>query len=693
MLRLAGVVVLGGLLGAPAWGQEPAGTTGGPAEPVRRGTTSRAAAVAVLTPDDFFPATFETVSDEDLILLVRTARRAMRAGLLGQTEHVPTYRPSSLAGLKATIHLTLRRGGIAIAEAQSPMLEAIDAASAAGTLLARRARQKPAWSNQSDLRGGGDSLGLEFEWIGPEEAVAAKYGPEQRWSEDLLKSFDGGREGVGVRVFDPLRRGWQRWWTGLEAGQSTFDRVGRSLPGQILAANMTPDFALAAAEQQIRLVRDEKYRNEANIAYFRFPTHLVWQSQAKARPVRLVRGAEVVPPSAVDATGLDAAIARIGAYLRYRQRDNGWFQYEFLPSADRYAEGDSAAAQVHAMSALARYAAWSGQSADRESARKSLDMAVQKLRPVWVQPERAAAEGGAASQPVTPPTPGEQGWVLGHDGMGQLLESSARLAMALAAGEDLADYRAKRHGLLVAVQNAQDQDGRIEMLEASAGTEVAEDPLAAGVALQAIGRQAQGPDATVERVMRRAYAYYRPRLAVREATTQSDVEAVGPLAAMALVRGFAAGYPSTQDARHSDLVFNVLDALCDRQLTEANCPAVELRGAFGVRGSGDLGADSTVYLAALCDGCRLAERIGDQPRLERYREAIRRAARFVLQLEFRPSASYYVRSPRDVVGGIRAKPWDNRLRVDHVAEAVEGLIDAREILFGARESGKKIGKE
>jgi len=345
MHRLAGVIVLGGLLGVPVWGQGLSGTTSGPAEPVRRAATSRAATTAVSTFDDIAPATFETVSDEDLILLVRTARRAMRDGVLGHAEYVPSYRPSSLTGLKATIHLTLRRGGIAVAEAQSPTLEAIDAAAAAGTILARRVQQRPAWSGQSDVRSGGDSMGLEFEWIGPEEAVTEKYGPEQRWSEVLLKSFDGGRDGVGVRVLDPLQRGWKNWWAGLESGRSTFDRVGRTLPGQILSANMTPDFALAAAERQIRLVRDEKYRNEANITYFRFPTHLVWQAHAKARPARLIRGAEAVPPTAVDAAGVDAAIARIGGYLRYRQRDNGWFQYESLPSADRYGDGDSADAR------------------------------------------------------------------------------------------------------------------------------------------------------------------------------------------------------------------------------------------------------------------------------------------------------------------------------------------------------------
>ena len=158
--------------------------------------------------------------------------------------------------------------------------------------------------------------------------------------------------------------------------------------------------------------------------------------------------------------------------------------------------------------------------------------------------------------------------------------------------------------------------------------------------------------------------------------------AAGPIACAALVRAFASGYARTNSAEMSDFAFGLVDQFVGLQLNRENCPWPELRGAVNVRRRGAVGADTASYLTALADGLALAQRVGDEARLKRYRESVRSAARFVMQLEVRQPGCFYIRSPRDVLGGIRTALWDNQIRIDHCAEALLALIRAREVLFG-----------
>jgi hypothetical protein len=68
--------------------------------------------------------------------------------------------------------------------------------------------------------------------------------------------------------------------------------------------------------------------------------------------------------------------------------------------------------------------------------------------------------------------------------------------------------------------------------------------------------------------------------------------------------------------------------------------------------------------------------------VERYEQAVRLAARFVMQLQLRLPECYYVGLTDEVVGGVRRSLWDHRLRVDDSAAALWGLTRAREELFG-----------
>jgi len=86
------------------------------------------------------------------------------------------------------------------------------------------------------------------------------------------------------------------------------------------------------------------------------------------------------------------------------------------------------------------------------------------------------------------------------------------------------------------------------------------------------------------------------------------------------------------------------------------------------------GITTAVYLEGCVDAARTAETLGDRQRAERYREAARKAARFVIQLQFRPQECFYVQSPKEVVGGVRNSPADPTLRIDHSQHALAALL-------------------
>ncbi len=601
----------------------------------------------------------------DQALLVQTARRAFRERVVREGDRGVGYRPPALKGLTGVVHLTLRSDGAELARAESREMDVMDAAVAAGALLARSVAEK-----KLEVADGGDGLGLEFELLGPREYLAVSYGEGGTWSDELLHSFEPAVEGIGVEFRG--KRAWTR-------------------PSEVISLNYTPDVALQAAESGIDLRHAHKVRFPGDIRYFRFRSYHLWQQTARDLPVALVRGTTVVPPEPMGPAELDAAIERLGAYLHYRQNRDGWFSHEYQPSSDRYGEGNSALVQMRALRGIAAYTAWCGRREIAEKASRGVDKSIRFLRPLSVTKVSAKGE----------PEVVEAGMVAWFPGHACHLESSAHLLMAMTALPSWATAvglptttasaggvaptsrpvllaKEARARLIEGILVSQDAEGRIEMALRPREEGDPEDMAAAGWALLALaGSDPTFGDVRIEEALTRGLIYY------------GDIsDDLGPRGAAALSRAFSLGYAWTNDARASRFVFGMLDRFVRLQVTEDACPWPELHGAINVGKRGVIGVDTALYLAALADGVALAERVGDERRANSYRAAVLAAARFVLQLEVREVGCYYVRSWRDVLGGVREAPWNNRIRVDHCAEALLALMRAREALYGAASAGR-----
>lgn len=287
--------------------------------------------------------------------------------------------------------------------------------------------------------------------------------------------------------------------------------------------------------------------------------------------------------------------------------------------------------------------------------------------------------GSAASQPTTSRSDAtrvattQAGAVLAFPGHKTYLELSGRMLAAML--ELPGSFEAERNALVEALLASQEDTGRLEMRFGPDEAETPEDAVAAGAGLRALAKAGgRHSDPRIDRAVQLGKRYY----------TRWFQEKTDPAGAASIARALTLGYALSNDARVSDTVFNLLDGIVALQLTQDNCAWPELWGAICAGEPGKVGINSAIYLAALADGMQLAQRIGDSPRVETYRQAVQRAARFVMQLEVREPGCYYVRTRLDALGGVRTSPWNNSIRADHCAEAVVSLMRARTALFGPR---------
>ncbi len=645
-----------------------------------RRTTSVPASAATLAP---YVDPWQGIGYEDMALLIKSARRSLSAKLSADAELAPGYVPPALQNLTGIICLRARSSGVLLGEVTTARMPIVESASAAGAALAQSLKK-----NNVRCEPGGRNLGLELEWLGPFEPVNTSISPEGHWTDELLHSFEPGVEGIAVDFGGDQPLGKQAW----------------TCPSEIVTRNYSPDLALAAAEAKAGIQFIHKVRLQREIRYFRFAALHLWQSTADVLPVRLHRGEVLVDRAAVTARQLDEAIARMRKYLRYLQMADGGFAEEYSPSADRFDHGPTPRLQMHALSSLAALYQWTGQASDRERLQRCVERAARAVKPIHraeLQPTskygKAEGDDKAKGDDAGSVKVVEVGLAVQFPGEPECLEPTARLLLAkLALAPSTARNDSMAQGLAKAIRASQSgdgrndgrNDGRLELMLDYGAADASETVTAGawgmralmmwgGSALEAAASSANSASsessAAVLAVLERARSHY-------QSWYEREAE---PQAAGALARALMQLYGRTNDARCSDLAFAILDRFAALQVTPASCPMPELWGAINAGQPGVVGSDSAAYVSALAEGLELARRIGDGQRAERYEHAVRLGSRFILQLEFTEAGCFYVRTPRDALGGVRRLPWDNQIRVDRCGEALEALIRTRAALYGA----------
>ncbi len=136
--------------------------------------------------------------------------------------------------------------------------------------------------------------------------------------------------------------------------------------------------------------------------------------------------------------------------------------------------------------------------------------------------------------------------------------------------------------------------------------------------------------------------------------------------------------------------FEIADWLVEVQQWDESDGVVypDEKGRFYVpdKGYGVPHASSTgVYIEGLIDAWQFARDVGDDARRQKYRVALIRGIRSMMQLQFVDDVDlFYVGDPKLIVGGIRTTEYKSDIRCDNVQHPLMGIIKVLR-MFGADE--------
>lgn len=128
-------------------------------------------------------------------------------------------------------------------------------------------------------------------------------------------------------------------------------------------------------------------------------------------------------------------------------------------------------------------------------------------------------------------------------------------------------------------------------------------------------------------------------------------------------------FPHMRDPRYIEFVFNDADQMVNHMYTKENAPFPDYVGSFYYeynQSSFPDGARAEGLTAAL----HIAQKIGDKKRIEKYTEALERAAWATHHLVNTPEAIYFAKNPQKALGGIRFKTTRQWFRIDTIQHVI-----------------------
>lgn len=551
--------------------------------------------------------------------LTRVAQRTLRDRLVHGKTYEPEFVPEALSALTVEVVVRLRQSGYLVAAGAGGPADAARAARDAARAAAEQARE----------RGAADEAALD-RWLIEIEVVGE------------AEEFRVDGEWTAPRALDAH----------LEPGIDGLILLAPRKPARLCPTEFfTSDRTVADAVTELLPVLAADAKDAANTRLLRFRTAHWYRAAGSDLIVSLERGLIPVPDAAVSAAGVRAAIDRLAEYMGYRQRSSGLFAYQYDAGRDRYGDEDNAVRQAGATAALAMHARWSG----REASRAAAELAIRHHLQGWTEV----------------PGDAEAAYLATADGRNKL-GVTALLTVALGEHPDAARYAEKRHRLVRGMLWRQRPSGMFLTAFPPSGDLGAQDYFPGEALLAMACAYGHEPSAAILDAFDRAMEFY---------PAYFD-GAPSPAFVPWQVQAFARMAEYTKRKDYADFVFRLSDWLAGFQLDESNCAWPDLRGGIAAYQPGRAGIATASYLEGFADALRLARIVGDAERERKYERVVRRAARFVLQLQVKPEEAYFVRSPKDAVWGMRTAPALNLLRIDHSQHALVALMKTHDVLFG-----------
>jgi len=360
--------------------------------------------------------------------------------------------------------------------------------------------------------------------------------------------------------------------------------------------------------------------------------------------IPIVRGNKIVEPAEVTQKNVAALAQRMGDWMFGQLDADGRMQYKYWPSRGEYSTSNNMIRQLMATICLQRVAADRGSDELMKRATKNLQYNLDQFFH----------------------TEGKLG-LIEYNGKVKL-GAVALAARAILENPQRSTWAAEETALRALTDHLWRTDGRFKTFYKPVGKGGNENFYPGETLLYWSGRYADRPSAQRLGQIIQSYSFYR----------RWHLENRNPAFIPWHTQAYYETWGETHDHRLQASIFEMNDWLVGVQEWDA-AVYPDTRGRFydqSRRHFGPPHASATgVYLEGLIDAFRLAQEVHDADREERYRIAICRGLRSVMQLEFADDIDmFYISKKGRTRGGIRTTVYHNEIRVDNVQHNLMAIL-------------------
>jgi hypothetical protein len=503
-------------------------------------------------------------------------------------------------------------------------------------------RRSAAW------RTGGTALdALRDAVTGARDAAGAHAGDVDALEVVLAHSY---------RALDPvadeaaLESNTHRGVRGLEARRG--DRVERWSPTYAIASNRGNRRLLDLYGQQIGLGAD-RIAAEVELRSFEAEQILVELGESPVAHLML-RGNRPIPIEAVDRAGLERMTDLAIGWMLANLGPDGRMTYLYWPSAGREAPGrNNMIRQWMATVALDLAAAWRRDDVLFGRAEQNIDYGLRNFY---------AEEG-------------DLGLIRYENEV--KLGAMSLAALAIVEHPARAKWARQEAALRRTIDSLWHEDGSFETFWAPRGRTDQQNYYPGETLLLWATLYRREPDPALRERFFRSFEYYR--------RWHIEPHNRNPAFVPWHTQAYVSMWEQTEDERLRDFVFEMNDWLVDQmQQWEGEVTYPDELGRFHNPGrpfGAPHASSDGVYLEGLIDAFKLARAVGDAERQERYRLAILRGLRSLMQLQFADDVDlfYVAQAERDRVrGGMRTAVYDNVIRCDNVQHGLMAMLEILE---------------
>lgn len=454
------------------------------------------------------------------------------------------------------------------------------------------------------------------------------------------------------------------------------DKFARYAPTAMIASNRKVRQQLDRLRERWKLEK-EAFNDGSEFTTFEADQVLVRLDTDPVEAVIMFRGNRIVDISEVDEDSTEALVRGMLTWLLNNLHDDGRLTYLYFPATEKESKGNNMIRQWMATNALVRWALDRNDQEVFDAVERNIDYNLGQFFHYEQFPEGGQKGAGKRVELAPGEAPGEDWLGVIEYGNKTKLGATGLAGMAMWLHPKRDKWANEIAALRRMVDHLWHEDGSFTSFYKGPDKEYFNFyPGEAMLFWATIYAETKDPE--LLRKFKLSFDYYR----AWHLEPKNRNPAFVPWHLQADYALWAALGPEEQAFKHEleAFMFETADWLEANMLVwepdEYTYPDERGRYYAAKKGFGVPHASSTgVYIEGLIDAWRLARDLGRDEERERYRLALIRGIRSQMQLQFVDDVDmFYIKSPRDVVGGIRTTVFRSDIRCDNVQHPMMGII-------------------